>query len=347
MTPREHQNLIGHRAIVAQLKKAYDAGLLHHALIFDGPEGVGKETLAWSLVRYGLTFPQGNPKQDDLKIDAESRVSRQIIAGSHPNVFEITPVYDEKKERFAHDITIEALEGLQEFLRLAPPDSGARFVLIHPAESLNRFAQNAILKMLEEPPQKTFFILLTAQAGALLPTIRSRCLVVNFDTLDKDDFARGLPDVSATKIQSLYVLTNGALGRAKSYEDLDILTAYGDFCRAVLNWEEGDSLPAMSFAESHAPNSEEAVTDRLYILWLDRLFALLKAQITGGTVTPIIPEEARLLESWQNLSAQELVIRYDRLQALWQEGENAYLDRKLVLLRALAILSGQDNPKAA
>src|SRR5690606_37761216 len=150
-------------------KKSYDSGLLHHALIFVGPEGVGKETLAWSLVRYGLNFPQGNPNQDDLKVDAEGRVFRQIMAGSHPNVFEITPLYDEKKDRFARDITIDALDGLSDFLRLAPPDAGARFVLIHPAESLNRFTQNAILKMLEEPPQKTFFILLTSQAGALLP----------------------------------------------------------------------------------------------------------------------------------------------------------------------------------
>ncbi len=343
MTPREHQNLIGHGAVAAQLKKSYDDGLLHHALIFSGPEGVGKETLAWQLVRYALH----NQKQDGLKIPEESRVFRQIASGSHPNVFVIEPVYDEKKGRFKSEITLDALDGMTDFLRLAPPDDGARFILVYSAETLNHNTQNAILKMLEEPPQKTFFILLTAQAGALLPTIRSRCLMVDFAPLSEDEFAKGLPDVAANKIHSLYVLTGGALGRARSYEELDILTAYGDFCRAVLNWEEGDSLPAMAFAESHAPNSAEPVTDRLYILWLDRLFALLKAQVTDGTIAPIIPEEARLLESWQILSPQELVARYDRLQALWHEGETAYLDRKLVLLRALAILSGQDNPKAA
>jgi DNA polymerase-3 subunit delta' len=350
--PKAHQDLFGHAKIVQQLKTAYDAGKLHHAMIFAGVEGIGKETLAYQLIRYMLAYPNGNPKQDDFKIPADHKIFRQIADGNNTHLKTVTPVFDEKKQRFARDITKESFDGLTDFLRLMPLEDAPRIILIHPAENMNRVVQNGLLKVLEEPPARTYFILLTNQPGALLPTTRSRCLMVDFEALNKDDFIEGLnhfnPEISNAKIESLYQLSQGALGRALFFEENETLDLYGDFCRAVLAWQQdNDSEPAMRFAEANGSSSQESSTEELYTLWVDRLSQVIKAIIARKKLEPIIPEEERLLQLWLNIDPQSLLAGYDRLRTMWSEGTQGYLDKKLILLKALNLLSTMDSLKQA
>lgn len=345
--PHTHQVLVGHDTVAVRLKNAFDTNALHHAIILHGPDGVGKETLAYMLVRYALHYPNGNPARADFIIPETSRTFTQIAAQSHPNIFVISPVYDEKKERFKTDITLDALGGLHDFLRLAPTDGGPRFVIVNPSEYLNRATQNALLKVLEEPPQKTFFLLLTARPNALLATTRSRCLEMSMNALNRDDFARAT-NLSGADADRFFALSGGSPGRAAHYQQSDILEAYGEFCRAMAHWaDDNNSTTAMRFAETYGPAAFDAVADRLVGLWLERLCTMTKARILGRDMPTLIPEEAHILNLWNQASPQELVVRYDRLEALWAEAEASHLDRKLVLLRALAIVGGHDTPKAA
>lgn len=351
LSPRDHQHFFGHQTLLKRLKQSYDQGRLHHGLIFTGLEGVGKETLAYQLIRYALAFPQGKTDQQDLTIPADHRVAKQVTAQSDPHIFLIQPVYDEKKQRFARDITLDALEDLSNFLRLAPTDDAPRFIIINPADSLNRNAQNALLKALEEPPAKTFFILITTQAGALLPTIRSRCMTMHFEGVDKKDFQKGVmtfaPEMEAEQVNSYYALTSGSIGQAIQYEELGVLELYADFCTQLVEYFEKDSVPAMKFAESIAYNTDEAAVDRLTDLWFSRLAAFIKSQISQQKIAPIIPEEERLLTYWGDAPPQSLLTRYDAALAMWKEGEASYLDKKIVLLNMMAVLCGADGKKSA
>jgi DNA polymerase III subunit delta' len=346
LAPSQHQYLFGHQDAVTRLKHSFDTNHLHHALILVGLNGVGKETLAYHLMRYALAFPQGNSNQSDLKVPEDHKAFKQLSAGNHAHVFVIEPVYDEKKGRFKRDITLDALDGLTKFLRLAPTEDAPRFILINPADGMNKNTQNALLKMLEEPPANTHFILLTSQIGSILPTIRSRCLTMNLDPLSFEDFQQAffkiLPHIEDHKVQPHFYLAQGALGQALQNEELGLFESYSELCGAILAWQEdSDSQSAMRIAENLGKSGEEVLADRLIETLLGRLALFLKTQITQEPMTAIIPEEERVLEMLQRFPSTKLLAIYDQIGQLWQAGDVGYLDRKLTLLQIIGLLSTQ------
>jgi DNA polymerase-3 subunit delta' len=350
LPPTGHQYLYGHAEAAAQLKKSFDDNKLHHAIILAGPGGIGKETLAYQLIRYALAFHAEKPVQDNLKIPEEHRVAKQITAKSHAHLFVIEPVYDEKKGRFKRDITLGALDGLTNFLRLAPTDDAPRFIIINPADGMNLQTQNALLKLLEEPPANTHFLLLTSQIGSLLPTIRSRCLTLQLEALNLDDFTKTIfaiqPSFADENIQPYFYLSSGAPGLALENEEIGLFETYGSLTNAILGWiDDNDSEIAMRIAEELS--RDDVLADRIVETLLARLSIFLKSRITGVPVNTIIPEEERVFEFWSRVDETKILGIYDRINALWQSCEAGYLDKKLILLQIFGLLSTVDSQKQA
>lgn len=367
--PHQNQNMYGHHDVVRRLKSAVDNNTLHHAIILSGAEGIGKETLCYQLIRYALSRPSGDDgggmfgagllqdapsDKDDLKISEDHPVFRKVAAQSHPHIFTIQPVFDEKKQRFKRDITLAALDGLDAFLRLKPSEDAPRFIIINPADGMNNNTQNALLKMLEEPPEKTHFFLLTTQMGRLLPTIRSRCLAVSMDPVSFDDFRRALeklePEMSPQTIKSLYGLSGGAIGQALQNNEIGALESYGNLCRAIMAWQKSDpqqddvfddanedSVPAMKYAEEIA--REEVLAERMVEILSERLAMLLKQTVLGQGVEAIIPEEERVLAIWGQLTQPQILDIYDFIRAQWAACDAGYLDRKQVFLQIIKKLA--------
>lgn len=336
--------MFGHNDVVQRLKQSLDAGKLHHAMILAGPEGIGKETFCYQLIRYALANAQTPLSQDNFSIPDDHPVARKVAAQSHPHVFTIQPVFDDKKQRFKRDITLAALDGLAEFLRLKPSEDAPRFIIINPADGMNNNTQNALLKMLEEPPENTHFFLLTTQMGRLLPTIRSRCLAVPMEPLSFDAFSNALyrlaPDVSDQTVRALFGLSGGAVGQALQNEEIGAIENYGDICRVILAWhEDGDSQPAMKYAETIA--REDVLAERMIEIISERLAVILKHGVTGKGTDAVIPEEERVLSIWKNLPQPKLLDLYDYTRSQWAACDAGYLDRKLVFLQILQKLSAQ------
>jgi DNA polymerase-3 subunit delta' len=341
LPPTRHQHLYGHADAAAQLKKSFDENKLHHAIILAGPNGIGKETLAYQLIRYALAFHEQKPVQQNLKIPEDQRVTKQIAAGSHAHVFVIEPVFDEKKGRFKRDITLGALDGLNNFLRLAPTDDAPRFILINPADGMNPQTQNALLKMLEEPPANTHFILLTSQIGSLLPTIRSRCLLLQLEPLNQQDFSKTIfalqPAFEDHKIEPHFYLSQGAPGLALENEEIELFETYASLTNAMLTWiDDNDSELAMRLAEELS--RDDVLAERIVETLLARLALFLKSRITGQVVHTIIPEEERVFEFWNRMPENRILAIYDQINTLWQSCENGYLDKKLILLQIIGLL---------
>lgn len=157
---------------------------LPHALLFQGRKGVGKLEFASALAQALLCdspLPSGEACGTCLSCG-------WFDQGNHPDFRRVEPealaesgeTGESKGKKASNQIRIEQVRGLEGLVNLSTHRSGMRVILIHPAEAMNPNAANALLKTLEEPPPHSLFILITHQPQYLLPTVRSRCLKVDF-----------------------------------------------------------------------------------------------------------------------------------------------------------------------
>ena len=218
--------IVGQDRAVAQFTDAMRSGALHHAWLLAGPRGVGKASFARAAALRLLADAAGPPVDlPGLDTPADHRIAHLLAAGSHPDYREL-----ERLERttggLARNISVEQVRSLGDLLGATPFLSPWRAVVIDAADDLEPSGANALLKMLEEPPAKCLFLLVAHNPGRLLPTIRSRCRRLDFQTLDDDAMTsiliRELPGTSMDEIAQLVSLAGGSVGRAIAYAGLDL-----------------------------------------------------------------------------------------------------------------------------
>ena len=188
--PAETPSCIGHDDIATLLAGAYRSGHLHHALLFSGPTGIGKATLAFQFARHLLAFPDFETAPAHLEIaDTDSTLFRQIAIGAHPGVLHLTRPAADKGKGFKTVLTVNEVRRVNGFLARTSHDGGYRVIIVDTADDMNANAANALLKNLEEPPKRTVFVLISHAAGRLLPTLRSRCLALPLRSLPEETLA--------------------------------------------------------------------------------------------------------------------------------------------------------------
>ncbi|WP_242222993.1 DNA polymerase III subunit delta' [Shinella zoogloeoides] len=196
--PAEQRKLFGHADAEDFLARSYRSGKGHHAILIEGPEGIGKATLAFRFANHVLHHPE--PAEAPEAIGDPSRASpitRQLVAGASHNLLHLTRPVDEKTGKVKSAITVDEVRKAGKFLAQTSGTGNWRIVIIDPADDLNRNAANAILKILEEPPRRSLFLVLTHAPGKLLPTIRSRCLPLALSPLSEADLSAALDSLGA------------------------------------------------------------------------------------------------------------------------------------------------------
>jgi DNA polymerase III subunit delta' len=194
--PSANPALFGHAGIRSFLAQAYQSGQMHHALLLEGPQGVGKATLAFHLAGHMLKYPRPEDAPLSLAVpDFGTAPYRQIAMGTSLSVLHITRPFDAKTGKFKTGIPIEEIRRVGHFLNRTSHDGAWRVVIVDPADDMNRNAANALLKTLEEPPKRTLFILISHSSGRLLPTIRSRCQSIRFEPLAHHDLSAALQSI--------------------------------------------------------------------------------------------------------------------------------------------------------
>jgi DNA polymerase III subunit delta' len=193
IAPFANTKLFGHFDAENFLARSYQSGKLHHAILIEGPQGIGKATLAFRFAHHVLSYPEPDAAPVVMADpDQTSLVGRQIASGASHNLLHLSRPTDEKTGKVKSYITVEEVRKAGHFFSQTSGSGNWRIVILDPADDMNRNAANAILKVLEEPPKRSLFLVLSHAPGKLLPTIRSRCMPLKLNPLSVTDLTTAL-----------------------------------------------------------------------------------------------------------------------------------------------------------
>src|SRR5215831_9795038 len=189
LLPRETTVLFGHDNAEREFLAVYRSGRVPHAWLIAGEPGIGKATLAYRIARFVLAHPDPSqiPAAASLALDPDHRTVRRIAANAHPDLLVLERTVGDTG-RLRTVITVEQVRRLATFFGSTAGEGGWRVCIVDSADELKYpEGSNALLKMLEEPPPRSLFLLVSHAPGRLLPTIRSRCRRLALKPLGQGD----------------------------------------------------------------------------------------------------------------------------------------------------------------
>ncbi len=339
--PRETVQLFGQDAAEANFLEAYTQSRLHHGWLITGPKGIGKATLAWNIIRFLLAQDADaggmfDTPTDSLHIPEDHSVFRRVAALAEPGVFLARRPWDPKTKRLKTAITVEEIRKLKSFFTLSAADGGWRIAIIDAADEMNVAAENALLKVLEEPPAKTLIMLISHQPSKLLPTIRSRCRELRCQTLVPEALEQVMTQAGFSaegNVEALTELSGGSAGQAIDLLANDGLPLYSDIISLIGSAPRMNRPRILALGDRCAGRGNEArydMTVRLTTLALSRL-ALSGAKGSSGAITGEAELAARLsanpyqAREWAGL-VQEITGRIAHARAVNLDPAQVILD---------------------
>jgi DNA polymerase-3 subunit delta' len=244
-------------------------------------------------------------------------VSRQVSARSHPDLMVLERWTEDGKPR--RNIPVDEARQLGEFFSKSPASAPYRVAIIDAADDLNVNAANAVLKTLEEPPERGVLLLVSHSPGKLLPTIRSRCRRLAFAAPNEElatNLVRLRADVDAGDAQRLVAMAKGAPGlalRLAAAGALAVDDAAEEILRGLGKPDEAALLAlADGFRGGEGAQRFELLLDRL----ADRIHAMALSQAAAGLADGL----DRWAQAWEMISrlpAEAEGLNLDRADAFW------------------------------
>ncbi len=350
--PRESSFVLGMDGIEKTLLSLYNQGTLPHALIFSGPAGVGKATMAFRLARFMLKhgagaddnqaglFSDAPPLPTSMDVAEDDPVFRKVVSSGHPDLRTI------ERAEGKSGVDVDSVREIAPFLRKTTAEGGWRVVIVDEADTMTRQAQNAILKILEEPPPKALLILICNRLGAMIPTIRSRCRTFHFAPLPANDLntliSRAAPGTPESERKLVAALSDGSAGAA-----LGLLEDGGlSSLRTIITFLE--DFPDWNWATIHpmADNLSRKDAEPVYqahvkaIEWAVRNILRLRATGDGAKLPDILSGD-RLKPLIHHYSLEQWIDICEKLKEHFTAIDHSNLDRRQGILGAFAILGGQ------
>jgi DNA polymerase-3 subunit delta' len=309
---------IGHAPALREVQESFASGRMPHAWLIAGIEGIGKAALAKHIAQFVL----GNGAGELGKPNPEQRVAKLTEAETHPDLLIIRRERDEKTGALRNVIPVDDILKVAQFFHKTAVDSGWRVVIVDEAHTLNRHGQNAILKIVEEPPERALILLTATTPGILLPTIRSRARLLQLSPLGAEDMRELLhtsaPQASAEDINAVIGLSGGSVGFALKILRAEALPLYREMLVIL------DAMPDLDIARVHkladqvARKADQESFEVLSALLIERLRAAAENEARHGKNVDVA------LRLW------------DKTRATFAAAEFANLDRKLAFINAMS-----------
>ena len=250
------RDLAGHRRLLELTARAAVRGSLPPSLIFVGPHGTGKRRAAVALAQlFNCASPAAEPSPDAC---GHCAACKRIARGVHADVLIMEPGE-------TGSIKVDQVRQAVERSAYRPFEGRRRVVVVDGADTMEASAQNALLKTLEEPPAASTFVLITARADVLLPTVLSRCQRLRFTALAAADVAAVLMrdhGFAEKDAHAAALLAEGSIGKALEGDT----AAYGDARQAALGLLNGaarSSDPRQRLAASRVLGGDKADREEL------------------------------------------------------------------------------------
>ncbi len=349
-TPRQNTALLGHAPAEQVFLNSWKSGRLQHAWLLAGPRGIGKATLAFRIARFVLAagehaglFEGAQPPADDLALPVDHPVERQVASGGHPDLLTVERSVNPKTGKLRGEIVVEDVRRLSSFLALTTAAGAWRVAIVDTADEMNRNAANALLKGLEEPPARTLFLLVSHCPGSLLPTIRSRCRVLNLTALGEERVVRLLavhrPDLSGEEVLAVARLSDGSVGRALALADAGGAALYRDLVGLLSQAGRLDIKGVHALAgKVGRPGADESfdILGQLVDRWLSGVVlgtarGVMPAEVVNGETAAALAWRSRSnLANWLEV--------WEKVARLFSQAGSANLDRKQVVINVFLTL---------
>lgn len=317
--------IIGHEGIIKHLQVAISADKISHAYIFHGEEGMGKKTLALTFAktlqciekRY---YPCNNCKS-----------CKQADSNNHPDIVWIT---HEKASIGVDDIRTQVNADIQ----VMPYQSPYKIYIIDSADKMTENAQNALLKTIEEPPEYAIIILLACNIQSLLPTIISRCVVLDLKPVDRQLIKEYLmeklqiPDYVAGIAADF---SGGNVGKAIKYASSDDFESKKEDIFHILRYIDDMELHEIISGIKSISENKASINDYidLMMLWF-RDVLMLKA--TNDPNLLLLKDEFQIIKKQANIRSYEeiekIIRAMDEAKAKIKANVNIDITIELMLL---------------
>ncbi len=333
---RENPYLFGHEAAEQVFAASFKSGRPHHAWLLSGEPGIGKATFAYRTARGVLA------RADDARAanDPASAIFRQVASLAHPGVFAVRRPWQPQTAKFSALIPVEDVRRLKHFFEVTSATPW-RIVIIDRANDLNVSAANALLKLLEEPPPRSLFLLVSSAPAKLPQTIRSRCRSLPFRPLTTEANYRAVTAVldmddaafAPEALDSALAASQGSPRRA-----LEALSAAAQTVDAAI-LQMLNCLPTLDQQTlwglvDKSSGAQGGVSDQV----LDSLERRL-TQIIGETARGVVPASDPLPKARRLFSRTNLALwtgLWETLLRARADAERLNLDRAALLINIFA-----------
>ncbi len=305
--PRETTALSGHREAEQALLNAYRSGRIPHAWLIGGAQGIGKATLAYRMARFVLVHrdPLASDVQhaETLWVDPSDPVARHVAAGAHGGLLTLERSLNDKGV-MRTVITVDETRETISFFGSTAAVEGWRVCIVDTVDELNPNAANALLKILEEPPRQSLFLLVSHAPARVLPTIQSRCRKLALRPLAVDDVIRAAAQAANVgnddpALSEAAEASEGSVARALTLLGGDALQLQQRTAALLA------TLPRVDPRELHALGDALGGSDRValaaFIDSVDR-WVSQRLRADDANANANLPRLARLAEVWEKIN---------------------------------------------